>query len=276
MKTYKKALCFLAALALCASLNACVGNPPTDNLSAEPSGTALDNAENSEETAVSRSKEDRDEAETKASSFTPDPAKTIETQQPLELVDHGFAATGSLEDSIFLNFCGMIHNPNETWIAASPTVVVTIKNGDGAVMATGSEMASLIMPGDTITLCGSLTVPITGMTDDATIHFDIEWSDMWGDTFIYSGARTTDFEISNVSELSGINDLITGEITNNYSENVSMANLSLVLRKDGEIVYVERIFVDNLITGNTKAFQFSAYNGWPEHDVIEISAWALM
>ena len=265
MKTYKKALYILMALALCVSMSAC----------AESSGTALDNAENSEENSVSQSEADRDETETKAS-FTPDPAKTVETQQPLELVDHGFAATGSLENSIFLNFCGMIHNPNKTWIAASPTVVVTIKNGDGTIMATGSEMASLIMPGDTITLCGSLTVPVTGMTDDSAIYFGVEWSDMWGDTFIYSGARTTDFEISNVSELSGINDLITGEITNNYSENVSMANLSLVLRKDGEIVHVERIFVDNLIAGNTKAFQFSAYNGWPEHDVIEISAWALM
>lgn len=269
MKTYKKALCILMALALCVSLSACAGDRSTDNLNAESSGTTLGNGEipNGEESTISP-----DEAESKMPSFTPDPAKTVETQQPLELVDHGFAATGSLEDSIFLNFCGMIHNPNETWIAASPTVVATIKNGDGTVMATVSEMASLIMPGDTITLCGSLTVPVTGMTDDSAIYFGVEWSDMWGDTFIYSGARTTDFEISNVSELSGTNDLITEEITNNYSENVSMANLSLVLRKDGEIVHVERIFVDNLIAGNTKAFQFSAYNGWPEHDVIEISA----
>ena len=266
MKTYKKALCILMTLALCVSLSAC----------AESSGTTLDNAKNSEENSVSQSEADRDEAESKTPSFTPDPAKTVETQQPLELVDHGFAVNNSFGGSIHLNFCGMIHNPNETWIASSPTVVATIKNGDGTIMATGSEMASLVMPGDTITLCGSLTVPAGGMTDDAAIYFGLEWSDMWSDTFIYSGARSTDFEISNVSELSGIQDLITGEITNNYSENVSMANLSLVLRKDGEIVHVEQIFVDNLIAGNTKAFQFTAYNDWPEHDVIEISAWALM
>ena len=272
MKTYKKALYILIALALCVSMSACAGDQSADNLSEESSKTALENRENPEgEDAVSP-----DEAESKTSSFTPNPAKTAETQQPLELVDHGFAVNNSFGGSIHLNFCGMIHNPNETWIASSPTVVATIKNGDGTIMATGSEMASLVMPGDTITLCGSLTVPAGGMTDDAAIYFGVEWSDMWSDTFIYSGARSTDFEISNVSELSGIQDLITGEITNNYSENVSMANLSLVLRKDGEIVHVERIFVDNLIAGNTKAFQFTAYNDWPEHDVIEISAWALM
>lgn len=276
MKTYKRALCLLIALILCVSLGACAGDRSTDNLSGESSETALSNGEKEEAAEQSEVAQQPDETEAKTPAFNPDPDKTSETPQPLELVDHGFAVTGSLEDSIFLNFCGKIHNPNETWIAASPTVVVTIKNGDGTIMATASEMASLIMPEDTITLCGTLTVPVAGMTDDASIHFGVEWSDMWGDTFIYSGARTTDFEISNVSELSGLNNLITGEITNNYSENVSMANLSLVLRKDGEIVHVERIFVDNLIAGNTKAFQFSAYNGWPEHDVIEISAWALM
>ena len=49
--------------------------------------------------------------------------------------------------------------------------------------------------------------------------------------------------------------------------------LALVLRKDGEIVYMENTFIDNLKSGKTKAFEFSRLlSEWPEHDTIEISA----
>lgn len=84
---------------------------------------------------------------------------------------------------------------------------------------------------------------------------------------------TTDFEISNVTERNGDGgNYITGEITNNYSEDIGMVNLSVVLRKNGEIVYMQNTFIDSLKTGKTRAFQFWRYEEWPEHDTIEVSA----
>ena len=203
--------------------------------------------------------------------FTPEPA---ESPQPLELVDHGFSVSSISEDTAYMDFCGMIYNPNETFIASFPKILATVKNSDGTILATDDQGAFTVMPGDTITLCGSISIPTAGIDDSTSIYFDLEWSDMTTSTY-RSGARTTDFSITNVSEQnSSRKNLITGEITNNYFEDVDSVNLSVILRKNGEIVYIENTFVHNLKVGNPKAFQLSSYQDWPEHDTIEVSAMA--
>ena len=207
--------------------------------------------------------------------FMPDPPapEPAEAQQPLELVDHGFCVSSTSGDTAYTDFCGMIYNPNETWIATFPKVLIIVKNDDGTILATDHQTGSLVMPGDTVTLCGTVSVPTAGIADDTKVYFDVEWSDMDTDTFIYSGARTTDFEITNVSkQSSNYRNLITGEITNNYSEDVDSVNLSVILRKDGEIVYIDNTFVDNLQAGRPKVFQISSYHDWPEYDTMDVSA----
>ena len=228
-----------------------------------------------EETTASQdgSTEQSDPAYTGTPSFTPDPPEPTEVPQPLELVDHGFCVSSTFGDSAYMDFCGMIYNPNETLIATFPKVLITVKNGDGTILATGHQTGSLVMPGDTVTLCGMFSVPTADITDDAKIYFDGEWSDMKTSTSLNSGAKTTDFSITNVSEQSSSrNNLITGEITNNYSEDVDSVNLAVILRKDGKIVYIDNTFVDNLKVGKPKAFQISSYHNWPEHDTIDVSA----
>ncbi len=195
------------------------------------------------------------------------------SEQPLELVDYGWYINPSSGDTAYVDFCGMIYNPNEKLVAQFPKVVVTVKNGDGSIVATDEQTGSIIMPKDTITLCGMFSMPLSDLTDDAQIMFDVEWSDLESDTLIYSAAKTTDFSITNVSERKGSNEnFITGEITNNYTEDIDQVNLSIVLRKDGEIVYMENTFLDSLKVGKSKAFEFQRYNEWPEHDTIDVSA----
>lgn len=203
-------------------------------------------------------------------SFTPEPA---EAPQSLELADYGFCVSSTSGNTAYVDFCGMIYNPNETLIATFPKVLVTVKNGDGTILATDSQTGSLVMPGDTITLCGMFSLPTANITDDTAIYYDVDWSDLKTSTSLYSSAKTSDFIIANVSEQSSSrNNLITGEITNNYSEDVDSVNLSVILRKDGKIVYIDNTFVDNLKVGKPKAFQISSYHDWPEHDTIDISA----
>lgn len=217
--------------------------------------------------------EDPDTTYSETPSSLSDSPEPAESPQSLELVDHGFCVSSTSGDTVYMDFCGMIHNPNETFIATFPKILITVKNDDGTILTTDSQTGSVVMPGDTITLCGMVSIPTAGITDDTKIYFDVEWSDMDTDSFIYSGARTTDFEITNVSEQgSGYKTLITGEITNNYFEDVDSANLSVILRKDGKIVYIDNTFVDNLKVGKPKAFQISGYHDWPEHDTIDISA----
>lgn len=196
-----------------------------------------------------------------------------EQPMPLEIADHGMCAEppsmGS--DTVYLHYCSMIKNPNDTLIADSPKVNVTIKNGSGAVLATDSQTGFYVMPGDTITLIGMTAIPLSYITDDASINFNVSCSGFSSKD--RGGLRSTDFEISNISELpGGFQNLITGEVTNLSSGEVDMVQLSLVLRKNGEIVYLETSYVDDLIPNVPQAFEFQRFSAWPEHDSIEISA----
>lgn len=195
------------------------------------------------------------------------------SEKPLELVDYGWFINDPSSEKAYVDFCGMIYNPNESLVAEFPKLLVTVKNGDGSIVATEEQVGSVIQPGDTITLCGMFSMNTTDLTEDTQIIFDVDWSELSGGTSLYSSARTTDFEITNVSERNGSDEnFITGEITNHFTEDIDTVNLSLVLRKDGEIVFVENTFVDSIRAGQTKAFEFQRYHKWPEHDTIDVSA----
>lgn len=65
---------------------------------------------------------------------------------------------------------------------------------------------------------------------------------------------------------------ITGEVTNHTSEKVDMIDLTIILRKEGKIVYMESSFMDNLQPEKAKAFEVERFSEWPEHDTIDVSA----
>ncbi len=196
-------------------------------------------------------------------------------QLPLEITDYGWYMNepSSYDDSAYIDFCTMIHNPNENLIAEFPKAIVTVKGGDGRIFATEEQTGSIIMPGDTVTLCGMFSMPVADISDNTQIIFDVDWRDLVSENTLYDAVRTTDFTFSNVSEISSSDEnLITGEITNNSAIDLDIVNLSIVLRKDGKIVYMESTFADNLKAGKTKAFELQRYQSWPEHDTIECSA----
>ena len=43
------------------------------------------------------------------------------------------------------------------------------------ICGTETQMGGAVMPGDTITLCGMVSVPASSLADDTDILFDIEW-----------------------------------------------------------------------------------------------------
>lgn len=252
--------------------NAVIGD---STISFSDTNTSDLNDESSEntETVESIDMEDTDSLSPSSgvASFAVDDSSS--SMQPLELVDYGWYINPPSGDTAYVDFCGMIYNPNEKLIAEFPKVIVTVKNGDGSILATNEQVGSIVMPEDTITLCGMFSMPISDIESDAIIIFSVDWSDLGSSTSIYSAAKTTDFTIDNVTERNGSDEnFITGEITNNYAEDVDQVNLSIVLRKDGEIVYMENTFLDSLKVGKSKAFQFQRYSNWPEHDTIDVSA----
>ncbi len=208
------------------------------------------------------------------SSFSVDSGSSAK-ELPLELKEYGWFVneTSDYDDTAYVEFCTMIYNPNEKAVAEFPKALVTVKNGDGSILATEEQVGNIIMPGDTITLCGMFSMPVSDLTDDAQILFDVECSDFGSGNSMNQNVYTTDFEFMNVSERSTSDEnFITGEVKNNSDVDVDMANVSIVLRKEGEIVYMENTFLDGLKAGKTKAFEFSRYHEWPEHDTIDCSA----
>lgn len=198
---------------------------------------------------------------------------SISSEESLDLVEYGCKArTPSDEDpDVYIDYCGVVTNPNQNLLAQYPEVIITLKSGTGSIIATDSVMAPSIAPNDTITLCGIVKIKKVDKTPDMEVHFDLDWGDL-----VVADANTpksTDFKVSNISERAGSNDgLITGEVTNNSTKDADNVCLSLVLRKSGKIVYIDTEYVDKLTVGNKKAFQFSCLGGWPEHDVVEITA----
>lgn len=195
------------------------------------------------------------------------------SEKPLELVDFGWYVEELSDETAYVHFCGLIRNPNEERTAMFPRMIVTVKDGGGNISAVEEQVGSDVKPGDTITLCGMLSMPAADVTKDAEIIFDLDWREFKSSSPIHSGVRTTDFEIRNVSiKNMGINSVVTGEIINHYSEDIDLVNVSVVFRKEGEIVYMDNTFLYGLKVGRVKAFEIQQYGPWPEHDTIEVSA----
>ncbi len=200
---------------------------------------------------------------------------SLESAKPLEMVDYGwyFDPPSVYDDTVYVEYCGIIHNPNEKLIAEFPKLIVTIKNPDGTILATGDQTGSIIMPGDTITLCGMFPMPISNASDQTQININWECDDFNTVSKLHEAVSSKELVVSNVSEHSGSDEnFITGEVTNSSMSNLDMVNVSMVLRKNGKIVYMENTFVDNLPSGSTKAFEFRRYEHWVDHDKIECSA----
>ncbi len=212
---------------------------------------------------------------TEESSSTEDTHSSSSGEKPLELTDYGWyvGKPSEVDDNLYINFCGIIYNPNENLIAEFPKVLVTVRSEDGSILGTEGQTGSAILPGDTVTLCGMLSVPASEYNENAQFEFDTECSDFTKDSSMYENVKTSDLVISNVSEKRGdLENTVTGEVTNNSQSDLDMVNLSVVLRKDGKIVFMENTFVDGLNAGKTKAFELNSYDEWPEYDAIECSA----
>lgn len=210
---------------------------------------------------------------TETASTTTGTDMSISNEESLDLIEYGCKArTPSDEDpDVYIDYCGVVTNPNQYLLAQYPEVIITIKSGTGSIIATESVMAPMIAPNDTITLCGIVKIKKVDKTPDMEVHFDLDWGDLV--VADENTPKSTDFKVSNISERAGSNDgLITGEVINNSTKDADNLCLSLILRKDGKIVYIDTEYVDKLSVGNKKAFQFSCLGGWPTHDVVEITA----
>ena len=202
-----------------------------------------------------------------------DDSMQITNEQPLDLVEYGCKARTPSDDdpTVYIDYCGIVYNPNTNLSASFPEVVMTLQDGvTGTVVVTDSVMGMYIAPGDTVILCGTARINKKDKPAKMEMHFDLKWGEMTqADQFV---VKTTDLPVTNISERAGNDGLITGEINNNSTKDLENVCVSLILRDGNKIVYMDTIYVKSVKVTGKQAIQFECYGGWPEHTGVEISA----
>lgn len=190
----------------------------------------------------------------------------------LQLIDTGiYLNTSDLWDDIaYIYYVGLVYNPNSEKVAFSPKLIATAKNKDGTILATDEQSCGVIMPGDTVPIMGSFSVLSSELSDDSYVSYQIECNDFRNDSFIYSSAKTSDFETSHISEYSGSRNYITGEVTSHFSEDCTMLKIVALLKKNGKIVGAESTYMSTLNSNQTKVFEIESLSDFQNHDSLEI------
>lgn len=204
-----------------------------------------------------------------------DTSSSNEELQPLEIEEHA-VCNSSLNtegsDTRYIDYVGKITNPNTSVAIKYPKFQISIENEDGTVLATDYSTGTYIMPGDSVILSGTVSVPAANITSDTKVQYSVDGSDAVSAEGL-DVPRTSELEITNVSEQNkDWNTAITGKITNNSTINCSMIQLDALFKKDGEIVGVDSTYVDDLAAGGTTAFEIDTLGDLPEHDTVEVYA----
>ena len=196
------------------------------------------------------------------------------SERKLQIHETGLYVESSYvwNDTIYVNYIGLIYNPNKEKVALFPKLIATAKNTDGTILATDEQTGTVVMPGDTVPIIGRMSIVSSEIQEDSYVSYEVECKSFGDDSFIYSSARTTDFAISNVSEHSGSRDSVTGEIKNNFSEDATMLKIVAIFRKNNNIVGVESTYMDDLSVNQSKAFEIDGLLEFPEHDSVEVVA----
>lgn len=189
-------------------------------------------------------------------------------QQDLQLVESGYSISGSDSD-IYLNWGATVKNPNEDDAMEFPTITITAKDANGKIITTEDQTLMYIAPGDTVSY--GFVVDCNGQRPE-TVEIKPESGD-FVDISSVSCVASSELDVSNISEIKGSYDdtNYTGEIENKSDTDLDSVAVTILCKKDDKIVYGTTTFVDDLKSGDKKAFEVSEYNV-PEHDSYEISA----
>lgn len=192
--------------------------------------------------------------------------ETIASTEEVALIESGYSA---IENSVgvYIYYGIKLENKSQEKSAFLPTVTITAKNEDGSIITTEDQTLMNIAPGDTVTY--GFQIDSKG-TVPATVEFSVSDS-----KFVDPNDETialSQLPVSNTSEVSGdFNISYTGEVENTSATDIDTGAATVLLRKDGAIVYGMTGFVNDLTASSKKPFEIKTYGDLPEHDSFEIS-----
>ena len=176
-------------------------------------------------------------------------------KQKIELVDSGYSV-GRSGNYVTVNYAVKIHNPNDEYAVMFPTIVITARSADGAILTTDSQILNGIAAGDTVLYGNEVfyegAVPATVEISVKTENNDYTYVLQDGSEYI----RQDQLVISNVSEHSGsLYKTITGEITNNSSEDLNAVVVIVIFKEKGKMKGGIRTYLQQLDSGDTVPFE---------------------
>ena len=255
----KKMYAMLTAALSAALLIACAGAAPT--------APAAETETSVRETAV----ENTSEETTEGSSVAEGPAEAPAEILPLEITDFGYTVQPKTDLTIetYAYYGFQLHNPNTDTGAYLPKVRITGRDAEGKVVGTDEQTLMYVGPSETVSF-GS----VVSYGDSVPETVDIEFVS----TETIDAAQTRynspdDYIISGTSEQAdAFGTKIVGEITNSSESTQSTTAVTVLLRKEGNIVYGMTTFVNDLEPGTATPFEAACYGTVPEHDSYEVYA----
>lgn len=163
-----------------------------------------------------------------------------------------------------------VTNANKSKAAEFNQVTVTIKNAAGQVLATDTEYTGTIAAGDTIRYAGSI---VYQGDEPASITVSVSTpSHGYVDNDRADVIPSSDLEVSNVAKFNeDYYSRITGEVTNQSEKECTLVRVSVIFKKNGEIIGGTYAYVQNLNAGGKTAFEIN-YPSDLDFDAYEVVA----
>lgn len=197
----------------------------------------------------------------------PEEKQAENERKDLEIVKSGYSLTD--DDFPYMMYGIELYNPNTSYAVEYPTVKITAYDKDGNVLATSDQTFNTIAPGETI-YWGAQADCAEQIPDKVTFEVTNLEED-----YIKSKEQSAskDLEITQKNLKKNEYDTrFTGKVKNNGSKDFSQINISIILYKDGNIVFGSNGYVDNLAVDKELPFEVYHYGDIPEYDTYEIYA----
>jgi len=161
----------------------------------------------------------------------------------------------------------IIENPSQDTAYEFPKIISTAYDANGAVLATDTQTLNSIQPGERQAF--GLFMSCNGQ-QPSRVEFTVESGNKKAPSD--KAIKSSDLLISGANERTDkYNSAVTGMVKNNSQNNTKGIAITVLLRKEGQIVYGYTTFVDDLNAGQEKPFEASLHTK-AEHDSFEVSA----
>lgn len=187
------------------------------------------------------------------------PSATVEPAaqgKPFEIVESATNVSPSvLGGQFYVQWIAVMRNPNPDLFGAFPTVAVTARDAQGAVVGTDDQVMESLPPGATIAFASQVTATAQPAKIDITFK-KVDW--------VKTQTKPADYPPFTAEKVSFRPDRaagfsVTGDLRNPYSKPVDgLAVTALVRDAAGKLLGGRTTFLDTLAAGGTIPFSFTS------------------